>query len=251
MWIKSLQFIFAVIASSLICISIHLIPNEKKRLHFKARLLQLTCQTCLKIFKIEVQLKSEKNSKKTTPVFIVSNHLSYIDVLIISACYPSLFVTSTDTLAIPFIGTITRFFGCIFVNRKKPYQIKKEIRSIHHLLDLGLNVVVFPEATSSNGDSVLPFRSALFEALKGTSAHILPLKITYKNINGDPLHSLNRDRICYYGEMEFFPHLKQFLRLKSISAELEVRTPLEVLPHDTRTTLRDAAYHQIQAASCI
>jgi 1-acyl-sn-glycerol-3-phosphate acyltransferase len=94
--------------------------------------------------------------------FIVSNHLSYIDILLISSVLPTSFVTSVEMKNTPFLGQIIQLAGCLFVERRNKKNIMNEIGDIENALNKGLNVTVFPEATSTNGEQVLKFKRSLF-----------------------------------------------------------------------------------------
>ena len=127
----------------------------------------------------EEKLQDDKKNN----YLIVSNHLSYLDILILASKIPSAFVTSTDIKNTPFLGQIVTLAGCLFVNRKDKTNIKNEIKELREALNYGLNVVVFPEATSTNGDEVIRFRHPLFEASIATESPILPLTLNYSSIS--------------------------------------------------------------------
>lgn len=167
-------------------------------------------------------MKASEEPNLNRNYLIVSNHLSYLDILIIAAKIPTAFVTSTDIKNTPFLGQIVTLAGCLFVNRKNKENIKNEIKELREALNYGINVVVFPEATSTNGDEVLRFRHPLFEASIATSSPILPLTINYKKISNAPINLNNRDIVCWYGDMGFFTHFLKVLEQKEIIVELNI-----------------------------
>lgn len=170
-------------------------------------------------------MKASEEPNLNRNYLIVSNHLSYLDILIIAAKIPTAFVTSTDIKNTPFLGQIVTLAGCLFVNRKNKENIKNEIKELREALNYGINVVVFPEATSTNGDEVLRFRHPLFEASIATSSPILPLTINYKRISKVPVNLNNRDIVCWYGDMGFFSHFLKVLEQKEILVELNISEP--------------------------
>lgn len=87
---------------------------------------------------------------------IVANHISYLDVLVLSRVAPLLFVTSTEVRDTPGLGLITRLAGCLFVERRNRSKIKSDSSDIQAALDSNIPVVLFPEGTSSDGSGVLP-----------------------------------------------------------------------------------------------
>ena len=185
------------------------------------------------------------------PHFIVCNHMSYFDILVTSSRLPSVFVTSTDVLAMPFLGTMSEFGGSIFVDRRNRARLPRDIGMIGTALDDGFNVVLYPEGTTSDGSAVLPFRSSLFSAALACGRPILPMCIKYKSINHEPFAESNRDLICWYGDMSFVSHYLEVPRVRHVEVELTLMEPIEVTPKTDRRqlalqteTMIRATYHK-------
>lgn len=152
----------------------------------------------------------------------VSNHLSYTDILVICAFYPSCFVTSTEMRDTPFLGLICKLAGCVFVERRNKDNIGLEIEEITNTLASGLSVVIFPEATSTNGEEVIRFRRPLFKAALDSNVAIKPFTINYRYLDGDMVSLKNRDCIFWYGDMTFLNHLWGIFKIEKINVELTV-----------------------------
>lgn len=174
----------------------------------------------LRILGINVSFKGGEFPEENC--LIVSNHLSYLDVIVLASKIPTAFVTSKEIKKTPFLGEIVKLAGCLFVDRKNRSNLKEEISELKEGLLNGLNVTVFPEATSTNGDEVLRFRRPLFEAAKESNKNILPLTINYKTISHKEVSSENRDIVCWYGLMDFLPHFLKLLEEKEVSVEVSV-----------------------------
>lgn len=170
---------------------------------------------------LNIKVNSDKVIEKKT-YLIVSNHLSYTDILIISSLHPCAFVTSLEMKRAPFLGQLITLAGCLFVNRKDKSKIHQEIHKLRLALVSGISVVFFPEATSTDGGEVLRFKRPLFESSVATQVPILPLTINYHKISGDDFNLKNRDLVCWYGDMSFFPHFMNLLKQKSIEVDLTV-----------------------------
>jgi 1-acyl-sn-glycerol-3-phosphate acyltransferase len=165
-----------------------------------------------------VQTKREIPSGKG--LLILANHLSYIDVVAISAVRPAVFVTSHEIRDSPVEGLLARCAGSVFVDRRSTTTLRTDIRALAGLLKQGFTIVLFPEATSSSGESVLPFKSALLNAALDAGSNILPVCINYCSIDDDIITTLNRDKIFYYGDMQFLDHFLGLLKLRTIKLEL-------------------------------
>jgi 1-acyl-sn-glycerol-3-phosphate acyltransferase len=143
---------------------------------------------------------------------VVSNHLSYLDVLAFSALGPCVLVAKAEVRRWPVFGALARLAGTIFVDRNRASSAPRSISEIEAVLREKIAVVLFPEGTSSGGSTVIPFRSSLFEAAIQSGQLITPAAIRFEAEGG----SVERD-VCYWGDMTFALHLSKLLSLKSIS----------------------------------
>ena len=164
---------------------------------------------------------------------VISNHLSYLDILIyISTGLPLTFITSVEIKHTPVLGTITQTGGALFIERRASKrsrdQLGDEIASIQQSLRDGRAIMLFPEATTGNGEQVLPFKSAFLQALiREPSDHagqepsrIEMFVIQYLKIGKETLRKSNRDLIFWYGGMTFFPHFFRLLTLPTIAVKV-------------------------------
>lgn len=179
---------------------------------------------------------------------IIANHVSYVDVLALASLAPSVFITSVELKNTALLGTLARLSGSLFVERRKPSGLKSEIREIAQVLGEGMPVVLFPEGTTSNGDSVRQFKNSLFDAAIAARAEILPICIRYTRVNGHRLTTRNRDRVFYYGGVAFLKHFARLLMLRSIDLEILPLKPIAVSAGDSRKDLAAAAHQAISAA---
>jgi 1-acyl-sn-glycerol-3-phosphate acyltransferase len=135
-------------------------------------------------------------------------------------------------------GKITELSGGFFVERRNRSGLRSEIESMAEILRLGVNVALFPEGTTSNGNGVLPFKTPLLSIAEKGGVEILPMCIRYNSINGEKVNENNRDLVYYYGDMKFFDHVGKLLSVKSIDAELTV---LEKINPDTAASRKELA----------
>ena len=105
---------------------------------------------------------------------IASNHLSYMDILVFAALGPCVFVSKSDVRGWPVIGWLASAAGTIFVKRTTAKDVCQANERIEQALMDGATVVIFPEGTSSDGSTVLPFRSPLFESAIHSGAALFP-----------------------------------------------------------------------------
>jgi 1-acyl-sn-glycerol-3-phosphate acyltransferase len=165
---------------------------------------------------------------------LVANHMSYLDAVVACAALPVCFVSSKDMRRQPVLGWILEAGGCLFVERRKAVSIRGDVAKVTAALRDGFDVMVFPEATSTPGEAVLPFRPALFSAAVDASAVVQPVRLRYESIDGKPVGPENRDLVCWYGDMTFLPHLWKLAGCRAVKARLTVLEPLSARGADPR-----------------
>ncbi len=179
----------------------------------------------LKVLGVRVRLLGEPLTEGEQ--LVVSNHLTYLDVLVLSSQKAGCFVTSEDIRRTTFLGQIVELAGCLFVDRKSRQNLAREIHQLTEALQAGLSVMVFPEATSTNGEGVLRFRRPLFNASLLSGRPVQPLCINYVQLGGEPTSVQNRDAVFWYGDMPFASHLWAMCGLGEMEVELTVLPPLD------------------------
>lgn len=175
---------------------------------------------------------------------LVANHCSYTDIILLASLEKLSFITSVEMGNNFFLGAITRLGGSLYTNRKHPLSLKGEIENFSQAIRDGFKVVLFAEATSTDGRTVKEFRKSLFQVAFSTECPVLPVCIKYRSVDGQAIDDSNRDLICWYGEMDFAPHFMKLLN-RPISAEIEILDPVVGLAGKTRTELSDEVYGQI------
>ncbi len=177
----------------------------------RAAWLQRACRRHLKIFGYAANISGDI----PTSGLLVSNHLSYLDILAICSAAPAVFVSKADVRRWPLFGWLATIGGTVFIERERRTHVGEVNREIENALTDGVLVVVFPEGTSSDGQTVLPFRASLLEpALRG--GHEISVGwIHYELPDGDA-----KQEVCYWGDHTFFPHLIHLLGKKSVRATL-------------------------------
>ncbi len=195
---------------------------------------------------IAVTLKNPErlSELKDQAYLMVSNHISYTDILVLASIEKLVFITSVEMRNSPFLGAVTRLGGSLYTNRKSPVSLKQEIQNFSDAIDQGFKVVLFPEGTSSEGRNVKDFKRSLFQIARNSDCRILPVSIRYTTINGRPFDDSNRDLVAWYGDMSFAPHFLKLLGLK-IEVEVEILESIVQTATKTRTGLSEAVYRQI------
>ncbi len=191
-------------------------------------------------------------------VLFVANHCSWVDIPTLSAASAVSFVAKQEIADWPFFGLLAKLQRTIFIARDKRGETGRYRDTIRARLRAGDNLVLFPEGTSSDGNRVLPFKSALFAVAEaGTIAEapegqtwaplIQPVSIAYTGLCGLPLQRPERPFVTWYGDMELVPHLWDMVRRGPIEAVVVFHPPLATETTDSRKQMAAAAQEAVAA----
>jgi lyso-ornithine lipid O-acyltransferase len=178
-------------------------------------------------------------------VLMVANHTSWADIIIFSAVTPLSFVAKAEVAGWPFFGTLARLQRTVFIERTRRSatgQARDEIRE--RLLD-GDTLLLFPEGTSHDGNTVLAFKSALLgaaEARLANGAHVKvqPISAAFTGLHGMPMGRENRPLFAWYGDMEMVPHLWEALLAGPLDVVVQFHEALSLDRMDRKTLARQA-----------
>jgi lyso-ornithine lipid O-acyltransferase len=168
---------------------------------------------------IGVRIREVGTRSTAGPVLILSNHTSWLDICVITALAPVVFVAKNEVAGWPLLGWLAKLQRTIFINRQARRQTGAATREIAGRLLGGDAVVLFAEGTSSDGVRVLPFRSALVGAVHhalGSGTHhasitVQPMSLAYVGFGGVPIGRGLRERVAWYGDADLIPHLLRVL----------------------------------------
>lgn len=168
------------------------------------------------------------------PVLIVANHMSWADIPVIGTITPLAFVSKSEIAKWPLIGPAAKAQHTVFVDRSRRQQTGDAIAEMAQRLQQNIPVVLFAEGTSSDGNRVLPFRSSLVGAVKDVFAQkkgevevlIQPMSICYTGHQGLPMGRQHRPLVAWYGDLDFTPHLKEFIHRGAMDAVVTFGEPI-------------------------
>jgi len=143
---------------------------------------------------------------------LVSNHISWLDIIVLGRFLPAHFVAKSDILDWPVIGFLAKQGGTIFVRRGDKQQVKATAEQMLWQLKQNSIVIAFPEGTTTKGDVVLPFHASLFQPALLTKSAIQPVAIQYE---GEATQ-----HAPFIGEDAFVPHLIKMLSLDKIEVRV-------------------------------
>ena len=168
------------------------------------------------------------------PLLIVANHSSWLDISVITAQAPVVFVAKSEIARWPFFGLLAKLQRTVFVERDRRQKTGEVNAAIAQRLAEGDPVLLFGEGTAGDGNRVLPFRTALIGAAGaalaaaegGGEIWIQPLSLAYVSQQGVPLGRYLRPRAAWYGKMSLVPHIARIARLGAIDVTVTWGEPI-------------------------
>ena len=203
--------------------------TRRRRVHARAVWLHRWCQFACRVLGLRV------TARGTIPAsgLLVSNHLSYLDVVVLSSLRPCVFVAKRDVASWPLFGWLARAAGAIFVDRERRLLSDKAVDLIREAIGGGTAVVLFPEGTSSDGSTVLPFKSALLESVVQLRCPVGSASIDYALDHGSVA-----DEVCYWRDMTLVPHLLNLFFKRVIHANYSI-SPAKVRAGNRKEIARE------------
>jgi len=181
---------------------------------------------------LRIRVRVHGQPVRNRPVLFVSNHVSWADIVVIGSIAPVAFVAKREVAGWPVVGFTAKMQRTVFVDRTRRNQTGEAVAEIVDRLAGGTSVVLFAEGTSSDGNRVLPFRSALLGAveeavdLDGNGIPIQPMSICYTGQQGIPMGRQHRPLVAWYGDLDFMPHIKAFIEQGAVDAQITYGEPV-------------------------
>ena len=176
-----------------------------------ARWLQESCARGLRAIDLHLSIEGTPPERG----LIVSNHLSYLDILVYSASARCVFVSKAEVEQWPIFGRYTRWSGSVFVRRHDRPDAARANQTVAQALKNGVPVMLFPEGTTTDGTRILRFHSTMLQPAIDVGAPVTPCAISYELEDGDVGHE-----ICWWGDMTLVPHVLNLLSKKVVRAKV-------------------------------
>jgi 1-acyl-sn-glycerol-3-phosphate acyltransferase len=209
---RLLWFGFEVLEAVFVYLLWCMFGSENSRRRARALWLQRTARQVGRIFQLELQSVGAIPSSG----LLVCNHLSYIDILALASLAPAMFVAKREVKSWPVMGLLAQLGGTLFIDRQRRTHVGEVNGEIQTALKDGALVILFPEGTSSDGKTILPFKSSLLEPATQQKHPLAVGHIQYSLADGNP-----GEEVCYWGDAVFFPHLLNLLSKRSVRATVQ------------------------------
>jgi 1-acyl-sn-glycerol-3-phosphate acyltransferase len=215
---------FVLVMVTHVWISVLGLPNRWKII---SRLMRCFASLLRSILNIKVNVVGDDSQLDRGGYVIISNHMSYLDGIVLGSMFPIVFVSKREVKSWPIIGQWTALCGTIFINRQKKGLVGELVREMTAKLRAEANILLFPEGTSTNGERLLPFQTVPLAAPLRSRAIIVPVSLVYTRIEDQPVSVRNRDLIYWYGDMDFVSHFWKVLGLNGMEILVTIQPKID------------------------
>ncbi|MEJ8572722.1 lysophospholipid acyltransferase family protein [Microbaculum marinum] len=210
-----------------------------------------------------VRLTVEGKMSPARPLLIAANHVSWLDINVLASIAPLSFIAKSEVATWPVFGWLAKLQRSVFVDRSRRTRTRHVNNAIAGRLAAGDVMVLFAEGTSSDGNRVLPFRSALLGAAHelarledddgkpagrecSAAIHVQPVALIYTRLNGLPMGRQHRPIVAWHGDIDLGPHLWRLLQAGSIDVTVAFGEPIALVDSAGRKSVAVAAERSVR-----
>lgn len=219
--------------------------REEKLTH-----IQTWCIHVLQVIGVQLNIATSSTFNRSNKTqLLVANHVSWLDVLVIQALQPCVFVAKSEVRQWPLVGSLAKACGVVFVDRRSSSAARKMVEDVAIALQRGYCVAGFPEGTSSEGHAVSLFHANLFEAAIHRDADVLPLALRYTDLRTGHMCL----KAAFVGDIGFISSLHQVMGMHHLGVDVNIGQTLSPLGHSRRTLAHlshRCVVSQLAALSC-
>jgi len=189
----------------------------------------------LRILRVEARFHGLPADGLPGNVLIVANHVSWLDIFVLLALSPARFVGKAEIRRWPVVGRLSANVGTLFVERERRRHAHSINREAASALARGDVIAIFPEGTTTDGTTLLPFKSSLLQPIVDAEGHVLPVALRYRDADGAP-----SDAPAYVGDTTFVASFWRVTGEPALVAEAHVALALPARARHRRELAREA-----------
>ena len=189
-------------------------PWPARQLYWRTLIFRTWARGFASVLQMRVTVRGQRPQ---APFLLVTNHLSYVDIILLASELGCIFISRHDVESWPVIGHLTTKMGTIYIDRNVPKDVVRVSGAIAAALARGEGVTLFAEGTSTSGARVMPLKTSLLEIAVRSGQPVHYGSLSYRtNGNDMPAHLA----VCWWGDMAFFSHVLNLLKLSHFEAEI-------------------------------
>lgn len=169
----------------------------------------------VRIAGVSVRIEGHPPRAAERAVMVAANHVSWLDIFAVSAAWPTRFVAKSEIRDWPVAGWIAERAGTLFIRRERRRDTARMNEQVHSVLQQRDCVGIFPEGTTSEGDTLLKFHTSLFEPAIANGAHLHPVAIRYEHADGSLAGEM-----AYVGDLSFMQSMSRVIAQRGVVARV-------------------------------
>lgn len=190
--------------------------DRESRRRLAAHAMTLGARTICAIFGVRVSVQGAPRG--LNPSFVVCNHSGYLDIPVLGSVLLAVFVSKHEVRRWPLIGWLASLAGTVYVDREAKRDALNALNEIREAIADGVDVIVFPEGTTTNGLEMKSFKSTLFDAPATLGVSVLPVSIKYTAVDARKIGPDDMDLVAWHGNQPLLPHVWRLLGHRRIDA---------------------------------
>ncbi|MDB5731393.1 MAG: phospholipid/glycerol acyltransferase [Variovorax sp.] len=140
---------------------------------------RIRCWSVRMLHLLGVRLRVHGEPPREGPLLLVCNHLSWLDILVLHAAVHARFVAKSGVRHWPMIGALATGAGSLYIERERPRDAMRVVHRMAEALQAAHIVAVFPEGTTGDGRTILPFHANLLQAAISAGAPVRPAALRF------------------------------------------------------------------------
>lgn len=195
-----------------------------------------------------------RREPSSRPVIYVSNHSSWLDILVLGGRLEGCFIAKDEVRRWPLIGLVARLGRTVFVRRARA-STGRERDDMQSRLAAGDNLILFPEGTTSDGSRVMRFQSSFMAAAvrpvdgQGRPPMVQPVSVVYDRLAGLPTGRSSRPVFAWYGDMDIGSHFWRLAQHRGLRVSVLLHPPLDPADFADRKALARATWTAVAAGA--
>lgn len=183
-------------------------------------------------------------------VIFISNHLSYLDIPVIGSVLKASFVAKGEVASWPVFGFLSKLQQTAFISRSRT-TLDNDKNNLGTMLKDGRSMIIFPEGTSTDGRTVVPFKSSLFSIAYtdgNTDVWLQPMTLSIISVNGKtPAAQSVRDLYAWHSDMTLNPHLAAFGKISGATIKITFHPPVSARATPDRKLLAASCHEAVSS----
>lgn len=214
-WLRGLRVVLHIAVGLLLVLALKLTGGDKR--WPVERLMSWWNAVLLDLFNIQIRVEG---SGLKGPRLLVANHVSWLDISVIGSLEPTRFVAKSEIRSWPIAGALANVCGTFYIRRGKGGARPLLEKAVPHLQGGG-SFVVFPEGTTTDGTSVLPFHARLFQAAIDAKCAVQPIALRFGR-------GADGSRVApFIGNDDLASHMLRLLKEPSLVVDVTYCTPIQ------------------------